>query len=182
MKLKSIDQIRNKLGIQQKDMAFYLSVSTSLLASYETNRRDLPIAAIQKLGEIERFIYNHKAKKKSLRPHIKLQQAKAQSLFDVQVNYLAYKQVFARRKLTAMQNLYDKRMLLLDLVDHIRANKQIADTKNRLGTWLNFMEVLAMEDIEKNGLDKQAMLQVKINSMRYQQEQVMQLKQVPVTR
>ncbi|MCW3090885.1 MAG: family transcriptional regulator [Ferruginibacter sp.] len=162
--MKASKIIREKLGFTQEEMAQYLSITRSLLALYENGRRDLPTAAFVKLAEIESFLTRSPPPKESSRPHIKLQQKKAQKLLDDLAKQKVFKKELLNRKLVATQKVYDQHMLLLNLLDHLKSSNKRSATNRIHPAWLAIMEAKALEEIEQNGLHVQAMLEAQIAS------------------
>jgi transcriptional regulator with XRE-family HTH domain len=54
--MKTTTIIREKLGLSQEILAFYLNITLSQLAMYEIGKRDLPTHALLKLAEIVLFL------------------------------------------------------------------------------------------------------------------------------
>jgi transcriptional regulator with XRE-family HTH domain len=176
--MKPNSEWRRKLGLTQEEMAGYLGVSRSLVMMYENGRRYLPVPAMQKLAEIAAFISKPATRKKLPPTHVKTQQAKARQLLQKQAKELAYKQQLLQRKLEAAQKVYDQKLLLMDLLDHLKQKPAARAMKRPENMALKKMEQKALQYINSNGLHEQALLQAKILTYKQQQQQAILLKQL----
>lgn len=174
--MKTNAQARHKLGLTQEQMAQYLSIRLSQLAMYETNRRDLPTHAMMKLAEIEIFLHQLPAKKKTAGPPDKSQEAKTKQALEKLLMRQEYKAMVAQRKLAAVEQKYAQAKLLLELADHLKSKTSTVVSNEPPGLPANIMELLALQSMKKYGPDKQVVLQVEISGIHHQQEQAMLLK------
>ncbi|MEO6731310.1 MAG: helix-turn-helix transcriptional regulator [Ferruginibacter sp.] len=163
--MKSATRIRNQLGMTQTQMAQLLSVSRSLFAMYERNTRDLPIEALSILASIELFITSPRSKKSAMHPLLLAQQQKTNLVLEKFAKDQAYRQAVAERKLSKAKQLFDRKMLLLSLLDHLDAGIANALAKSvPRPFWLTSLKKSTVKKIGENGLDKQALLKAQISA------------------
>jgi transcriptional regulator with XRE-family HTH domain len=117
--------LRDKLGLSQENMAYYLKITLSQLALYETGRRDLPTHALVKISEI--FLYTEQSQKnyKIDNQLLKSQELKTNEVLNLLSKELEYKQIKAQRLLDKIQKKYNQSIELYLLAQHLQnSNKE----------------------------------------------------------
>jgi transcriptional regulator with XRE-family HTH domain len=175
--MHSLIPLRTKLGLSQLKMAQYLGIARSQLAMVEKGRRGLPTAAVLKLAKIELFVENTATRTKVTHPHEKQQQKTASQLLDKHLRELEYRQLKAARQLAQTEEQYNRYLLLLDLLEHLKADTNKVATDARHRNWLRLAEQHATAAINKHGLHIQAMQQIALHGLRRQQQTALDLKQ-----
>lgn len=167
--MNQVVHVRHKVGLTQHQMAQYLSVSYSLLAMYEKGLRSLPLAALQKMGDLELFLLQPPAQKPVDPAHLQRRETKVKALLQRQALELEYKTAVAQRQLANTQKKYGEQMLLLSFIDHL---KTTGNSKPSHTAWQNMMELQANEIVEEHGLHKQELLEMEISGLQMQAELV----------
>jgi transcriptional regulator with XRE-family HTH domain len=173
--MKSSLSVREKTGLSQLQLSQYLGITRTTLSMYEQGHRDLPTAAVIKLGKLEIMIQNE-ANKTTVRPHEKAQQKKAYLLLDSHCNEMEYQIEQAKRKLALAQKKYNQQNLVAQLLSRLSAdtNRIESDAKHR--AWLQMMEAETEQALNKQGLDVVAMLQLELAATTHRYEQANLLK------
>ncbi|MBY0486139.1 MAG: helix-turn-helix transcriptional regulator [Flavobacteriaceae bacterium] len=154
--MKSSQLIREQLGLSQEVLAFYLGITKSLLAMYERGKREIPIAALVKLAEMELFLNQNFENTKEQNNLQKQQETKVASLLEHYFKELEYKQLVEQRKLEALQKKYNQSLKLMAFVVQLDEVKSISS---------ELLQLQANTGIEKNGLIAQTIQQLKLESI-----------------
>jgi transcriptional regulator with XRE-family HTH domain len=87
-----------ELGLKQEELAVLLNISKGQLAMFETGKRDLPIAAMQKLAPMLQFVQEESLKSGSAEV-MKFQAADKKKVLAHLLKENQYKQKLLERKL-----------------------------------------------------------------------------------
>ncbi|MEO8234769.1 MAG: helix-turn-helix transcriptional regulator [Flavobacterium sp.] len=165
--MKTTQLLRDQLGLSQEMMAYYLKITLSQLAMYETGKRDLPTATLTKLSEIIVFFEQKQKVSKEEKQILKEQQTKLQEMVKYQVRELEYKQIKAQRALDKIQKKYNQSLQLYSLAQYLEKNKtELA----------NVLLAQALTGMEKNSLANQAKELLRLESLKSQLDYVSTLK------
>jgi transcriptional regulator with XRE-family HTH domain len=163
--MKITQLLRDKLGLTQENLAQYLQITQSLLALYETGRRDLPSHAHIKISEI--FLLTEQKKVPIDNELILKQESKTNEVLLVLAKELEYKQMKEQRVLEKIKKKYNQCVELYFLAQHLQIyNKEQSE---------QFLQ-LAIDGIEKNGLAKQTTQLFKLQSIKSQLQHIDLLK------
>jgi transcriptional regulator with XRE-family HTH domain len=166
--VKTKETLCQRLGIKQEDMANYLGVSKHLMAQYETEKRNLPHDARLKLARLELLLQkSHEKKTARPLPFARKHAEKTAKHLQRHAAGCQYKASRAEKKLAAMQSHCEKAKLLLQLLDML--DEQLEDGEpDKL--WVHIMRDTALEKLEQNGLPAQTKVQIRINSLRQEEQ------------
>ena len=151
--------IREQLGLSQEALAYYLSISISQLAMYETGKRELPTGTMTKLSDIMVFLNQNQKNFKLENELLNKQQSKVQSLIEKQLIELELKQIKEQRKLDAIEKKYQQILKLNLFVAHLELTK----SKQK-----DVIQLQTFSGIEKNGLVEQTKQTLKLKSINSQ--------------
>lgn len=164
--MKATKEFRDQIGLSQEMMAMYLGITKSQLAMYETNKRELPLAALTKLASLalllnQNNLYNDKAE-------IYTQQNEAFQFFVTkQIAALQYYQLKEQRLLDKMQCKFQQNIKLKAVAKHLE------QTQNPLA---NLFLQQSNLGLEAYGLTKQNSLTLKLKGIKSQLDYCQTLK------
>ena len=156
-------QLRNRLSLTQSAMSELLGISRSVYALYETGKRELPVAAFSKMADIEVFLNSPHSKKAAPHPHLKNFDKKVGPALKKFAKEQAYRKAVAEQKLATIQKAYDQKIELLSLIGHLNNNLDKPANKRTMNL-LKLIEREALHIMDRNGLDKQAVLKSQISA------------------
>ncbi len=154
--MKSSQLIREKLGLSQEVLAFYLGITKSLLAMYERGKREIPTIALVKLAEIELFLNQNLENTKEQNLLQKQQEGKVTYLLEQHRKELAYKQLVEKRKLDVLKKKYNQSLMLIAFV----TQQEVAMSKSG-----ELLQLQANKGIEKYGLVAQTIQLLKLEAI-----------------
>jgi transcriptional regulator with XRE-family HTH domain len=117
-------QIREELGLTQKDLAMYLLIPLSQLAMYETRKRELPAATSIKLAELITFLNQSQKNSKGKNELLNTQKEIVNKQLQSQTIELEYQLIKAQRKYEAMQKKLDQSIKLKALANLLSEKKK----------------------------------------------------------
>ena len=113
-KINQTEEVREKLGISQQDLADFLGIPRSQVSMYELKERQLPGAGMEKLSKLELMHHDmetgklnsigHPEPHHSLGAHTSIMKNQIQSLVDTS----EYKKMLLERRLKTMRRVYEK--------------------------------------------------------------------------
>lgn len=167
-----VKEMRLAIGLSQEHMANYLGLSRSQLGSVEINRRELNHLANMRMSDLA--IYLDKAGKTAAatRPKEAEQLDKAQKMLARHAGELEYRLMKAQRQLEAVQAAYQQQVQLHHFITHLKTADTLHAKTKPHATWLDLMELEALQAIEKHGLQEQVMLEVEIGGLEKELEVV----------
>lgn len=115
--MNSIKRIREILGLSQQSIADYLGVTRTQVAMSETSRRELPIAALIKMGVLERSLLNNVQYKQQ---QLQVQAGKDFAAMRHHVKTCTQKARLEKRKLEKLQQKYQCCLQALMAIDYLR--------------------------------------------------------------
>ncbi|MFP5040930.1 helix-turn-helix domain-containing protein [Parasediminibacterium sp. JCM 36343] len=157
-----LQELREKHGLSQENLAFYLSVSQSTIALAEKNLRELPTAAMLQLAPL---LKEEEAGALSgiLAALVASQQADdevlAAKIWSTQMQESKMKLDRAKRKLAAMQQKCLQASQALLLANRLAGQ---ASKEQRTKAFVDLITIDAFETLSKNGKAEQAKLQIDI--------------------
>ncbi|WP_026976873.1 helix-turn-helix domain-containing protein [Flavobacterium tegetincola] len=159
--MKISKAIRNAFGVTQMQMAVYLQVTRSQLTMYENGKRDLPLAALVKLSEMEVFLNVLEATPNSTSmPFEDVQLEKAAVVLEKYLNEAAFQLLALQKQLDTMQKAYRQNGQLLQCIAALEIKNTAVPGVPDSG--LQQMKRTATDKIDKNGLHHQARLYLKL--------------------
>jgi transcriptional regulator with XRE-family HTH domain len=161
-------KIRELLGLKQEDMALLLRVTRSQWAMYEIGKRDLPIVAQLKLGEMLAFIQQPKNAAVDSFLDLKSEEAKTRKVFENLKLINKHRQILTEHKLKAIEKKYEAGITALRFIHFLETqDQQIVPEQEMV---LTVLKVKAEAAIRKNGLTLQAKYQFKLKSLLQEEE------------
>lgn len=156
-------KIRELLGLRQEDMALLLRVTRSQWAMYETGKRDLPLVAQLKLGELLAFIQEPKNAVVDNFVDVQSEDAKTKKVFENLKLINKHRQILTEHKLKAIEKKYEAGVTALRFIHFLETKDQQILTEQEMV--LTVLKVKAEEAIRKNGLHFQAKYRFKLKSL-----------------
>lgn len=161
-------KIREFLGLKQEDMAILLRVTRTQWSMYEIGKRDLPLVAKQKLGEMLAFIQEHTNATVNNFVDLKSEKTKTKKVFDNLKLINKHRQILTEHKLKAIEKKYDAGITALRFIHFLETkDQQIVPDQEMV---LTIVRVKAEEAIRKNGLPLQAKYRFKLKSLLQEEE------------
>ena len=164
--MKDTTTIKNRTGLSQEEMAMLLRISESQWSMYKSGKRDIPLAAKQQLADLLVFVQKLDKKAEDF-PHIKIQEARREKVFEQQRLINKHQQMIAEKKLKAIEKKYEAAMTALCLVGFLETKAE--ESGKEKDAVLYMIKTKAATTIEKNGLHVQAKHQLKFQAL--QQEE-----------
>jgi transcriptional regulator with XRE-family HTH domain len=165
--MKITQLLREKLGLTQENLAQYLQITQSLLALYETGRRDLPAQVHIKIAEI--FLLTEQKNVPMDSELMLKQESKTNEVLEALAKELEYKQMKEQRVLEKLKKKYDQCVALYFLGQHLQTINKVQSEQ--------FLQ-LAIDGIEKNGLAHQTTQVFKLQSIKSQLEHINLIKKL----
>ena len=156
-------KIRELLGMKQDDMAMLLKVTRSQWSMYEIGKRDLPLAAELKLGEMLAFVQQSDTESADIFPHIKMQQAKIEQVYENLKLINAHRQIIVERKLKLIEKKYEVALIALKFIRFLEIKEEQIHKEHDL--LLTVLKLKAEAAVQKNGLHIQAKHQHKLQTL-----------------
>ncbi|WP_395047004.1 helix-turn-helix transcriptional regulator [Flavobacterium sp.] len=126
--MKTTQLLRDQLGLSQEMMAWYLKITLSQLAMYETGKRDLPTGTMTKIAEILIFFQQKEIVSKEENELLDKQKSKVQEIIKHQTIELKYQQMKEQRMLDKIEKKYNQSLQLHSLAQHLQKSKaELAD-------------------------------------------------------
>lgn len=159
-------KLRTELGLLQQDVADYLGISKSLVAMHETGKRFLPDDAAKLSNELLALLDKEWSVKNK---YDKKQVNKYAAQLSLQITR-------AERVLSRTKQLYIKAQKLHAITTDLlpRYNKQSTYKQQKL--WLLAMQANSEKIMNDHNVTIQQLMQIKINSLKFQYQQVLLLK------
>lgn len=157
-------KFREALGLTQEETAMVLKIAISQLAMFETGKRDLPTAAILKLGTL----YNYVQSKENEKPKdsaLKAEAAKIAILLEEELLVNRHGQIQLERKISRLKNKYQKSVSALKLVECLET--QFSKPDKGLN---EIIRLKAVKAAEKNGLLVQIKWDLKLKALQQYQK------------
>ncbi|MFP5042120.1 helix-turn-helix transcriptional regulator [Parasediminibacterium sp. JCM 36343] len=160
-----IQELREKYGLQQEQLAFYLSIARSTLAQAETDKRELPTRAMLKLAPLL------KEEKEDLTDEIAAlvkqqsdeEEALLQKQTDYQVQQNQRKLYYARQRLAAMQQKQEQATNAMQLAYRLSLQSPINEQEAAYRkAFTHSLLTNALLALKANGRVAQAMLESQI--------------------
>lgn len=171
--------VRDYFGWSQEHLAFYLSVSRSLVKLAESGERNLPTTASLKLMDLYLFTQGKDAAGKRLpqktEPSPTPKSGGKKLLWQASRNRLLANK--AEQQLADMQQRHQQAQNSMALVQHLQptvlaaTDEQGKDDK----VWLGLIEAIAIVALRRNGPDAQAVLQWKLDCYRFAADRAKEL-------
>jgi transcriptional regulator with XRE-family HTH domain len=155
--------IREKLGLSQKAFAQYLGIPSSQLAMYEAGKRDLPMAVLVKLAEIELVLNQEQSYSEEKNILTKKQESIIQEMLVYQTKELKYKLIKEQRVLEGIVKKYNQSVNLYYFAKSTNNNNLIQN---------EILHQQAINGIENNGLAVQLKQELKIKNVNFQLEYI----------
>ncbi len=156
--MKLTQSYREQLGLSQETLAMVFSISKSQLAMHETGKRDLPLAALEKLAAMTSF-FKQAATTSTTVELIKNQEWQQQVFIEAQIKELEFQQIQVQRQLDTMLKKYNQNLALHAFALHLQANgSPMGDTLLQQAT----------KGIEKYGLVAQTQRKIKLEGIKDQ--------------
>jgi transcriptional regulator with XRE-family HTH domain len=155
--MKLTQSYREQLGLSQETLAMVFNISKSQLAMHETGKRDLPLAALEKLAAMTSFFKQETTS--TTVELIKNQELQQQVFIEAQIKELEFQQIQAQRQLDIMLKKYNQNLALHAFALHLQAKGS------------SLREVLLQQvtkGIEKNGLVLQTQQTIKLEGIKAQ--------------
>lgn len=156
-------KIRELLGLRQEDMALLLRVTRSQWAMYETGKRDLPLVAQLKLGELLAFIQEPKNATIDSFVDLKSEEAKAKKVFENLKLINKHRQILTEYKLKAIEKKYEAGVTALRFIHFLETKDQQIVAEQEMV--LTVLKAKAEDAMRKNGLPLQAKYRFKLKSL-----------------
>ena len=166
--MKLTQSYREQLRLSQETLAMVFNISKSQLAMHETGKRDLPLAALEKLAAMTSF-FKQAATTSTTVELIKNQEWQQQIFIEAQIKELEFLQIQAQRLLDTMLKKYNQNLALHAFALHLQANgAPLGDTLLQQAT----------KGIEKNGLVAQTQLIIKREGIKGQLDYLRNINQL----
>lgn len=148
--MKKRENIRELFGIPQEDLAILLKVTRSQLAMFETNKRELPSAAMSQLLEMLRFAQEDTSKLANTISLMNSQELQKKTTLEHLVKENHFKQFALEKKLNVLEKKYNSNLMAIQLINYFEQT----DTKNyELGKEMaKTIERKSLAELNKNGL------------------------------
>jgi transcriptional regulator with XRE-family HTH domain len=157
--MKVTQLLRDQLGLSQEMMAWYLKITLSQLAMYETGKRDLPTGAMTKMAEILIFFQQKEKVSKEENELLEKEQAKVKEIIKHQTIELKYQQMKEQRLLDKIEKKYNQSLQLFILAQHLQKSK---------AELANIMLHQAFSGIQKYSLANQTKQLLKLEGIKSQ--------------
>lgn len=167
--MKTTQLLRDQLGLSQEMMAYYLKITLSQLAMYETGKRELPTDALIKIAEIVLFFEQKQKVSKEEYELLNKQQSKVHEILKHQVKELEYKQIKEQRALDKIQKKHNQNLQLHSLARYLQKSKT---------TQADILLQQATAGIEKYALVNQTKQLLKLESIKSQLNYIDTLKKM----
>jgi transcriptional regulator with XRE-family HTH domain len=171
--MKNPQTLRNKLGLSQDEMAFYLGITRSQVNMLEQNQRLPSTAVLQREAwlEIEIIKPNKNISATVQQQMQQFNKKQRDKLSKLKTKYLQLCTA-AQRRLTKMEEIYQQALLLLQVIAGLRTNTQLLQSDNAITVWLDATERTALQKLKKNSLAEQAILKAKIKALTAQSNEL----------
>ncbi len=149
--------ICKELGLKQEELAVLLNISKGQLAMFETGKRDLPIAAMQKLASMLQFVQEESLKSGSAEV-LKSQTEQKKKVLEHLLRENQYKQKLLEKKLEIAEKKFQSNCTAMQLMRflEIDASKK-GDSPNGL---IKGIEARAVKELEQNSWEVVVKLQI----------------------
>jgi transcriptional regulator with XRE-family HTH domain len=175
-RIKDRSLLRNDLGLTQEELAILLTISISLIAMYETKKRELPSAVSLQLTQM----YLHLLQKKQQKvDHSKTKQEQKQliELLEEELKKNELHQRNCHKKLETMKAKYEKAIANLFLMDYFEG-KETDGYKPSINK-ATYLEILAEDKLPQNGLAAQKKCTLQLETLEWQHGRLLEeLKQL----
>ncbi|PXY41352.1 hypothetical protein DMB65_08090 [Flavobacterium cheongpyeongense] len=156
-------KIRELLGLRQEDMAILLRVTRTQWSMYEIGKRDLPLVAQLKLGELLAFIQEPKNATIDSFVDLKSEEAKAKKVFENLKLINKHRQILTEYKLKAIEKKYEAGVTTLRFIHFLETKDQQIVAEQEMV--LTVLKAKAEDAMRKNGLPLQAKYRFKLKSL-----------------
>ncbi len=180
MKPKRTQHLRVKLSIPQNDFANFLNIKRSRLSMYELKKRDLPVAAIEKLAILERLHDDMQQGKltmanKTQHRAVRDQQQKIKAEVRRLLEKSQYKKKMLEKQLSIMRNTYERTALWAQLVEHMIAQPWDYPLQKGDLLWLELQQERLAKNEIRYGRAVQALAEAQIEVLKTQIQQYKKL-------
>jgi len=161
-------QIRTTLGLSQSEMAMLLQIPRITWAMYETGRRSLPVAVMEKLNAIVLLLPQQPANIAPVSRHRKAP-AKMMERLKSDRKETGFTLLKTQHALDKMQTTFTARHTMLQLITAMQTNTY---SKKLMDGTLELPKIISLEKIAQNDEHQQLLLQYKIRSLQAQQRMI----------
>jgi hypothetical protein len=166
--MKTISNIKDHLGMKYEDMAMLLQISKSQWGMYVTGKRNLPLAAKQKLANM--LAFNHdKNESKVIVPN-KLEIRKAQMVLQKLHSDNTKQQVIVKQKLIPIAKKQKTAGTAIDFINYVESQSE--HQTEAYQNLLKMIKLTAQTELENNSLALQTQLKIKLKTLVAEEKQI----------
>jgi hypothetical protein len=166
------NSIKEILGMNYDNMAMLLQISRSQWGMYVSGKRNLPLDAKLKLGEMLSFVNQKESKEINCLEIEKNQNLELEKYLDSQQLLNTELQLLTSKKLITTSRKYDAALKSIHFINFLES-KTIQPTKETIDLW-QVIKKNAETQMQKNSLLVQTKLQIKIASLQYEKKVIIQ--------
>jgi len=172
--MTDIKSFRNKYGLTQAQLAFYLSVSESMIKMVESDRRTLPTTALLKLNELgqnagKQELLNKDDQQATPFP---VTEKRAVLLIQKRLDELTAAISKIERNRNSAAALQEKGRSKAGLVKML---SPVSKLKKQESSWLRLLELEAAELHNSYSSTKLQMMQIKLESLQFEKSKLQDL-------
>jgi CRISPR/Cas system CMR subunit Cmr4 (Cas7 group RAMP superfamily) len=167
-RMKTINSIKDLFGMKYEDMAMLLQISKSQWGMYVTGKRNLPLAAKQKLANMLAF-NNDKVASKVIVPN-KLEIRKTQMVLQKLYSDNTNQQAIVKQKLITIAKKQKTADTAIDFITYLESQRE-----QQTEAYQNLLKMIkqnAQTELKNNSLALQTQLQIKLKTLVTEEKQI----------
>lgn len=157
--------LRTTLGLTQEEFAMLFKIPISLIAMYETNKRDLPSKVSVEMMQLYAYVLE-KQKQEFVSPNLKTENAKVVSFLEKEIQINEALQWKYAKKIENMKAKYEKAKANLYLAEYFETKEVVSNKPSN--NHAMFLHTLAKEKFKKNGPLAQMKYKVQLETLKWQ--------------
>jgi transcriptional regulator with XRE-family HTH domain len=161
------NHLREALGLTQEELAILFNIPISLIAMYETKKRDLPSKV--SLGMTLMNIHLlEKQKGKFIHPILKDENTKIIALLEQELKKNESLLFKCQKKIEDMKSKYEKAIANFHLSEYFETN--VVENNKASVENAKFLNILAMSKLNQNGPTAQKKVILQLETLKFQQQ------------